>query len=95
MREGITAARAVPAAGQLVCTATVGRAAGVVVVPVAGVTVGTLVLLLVGSGVCPTPVPDGDGTLQAASITMRQQSTANTRISRNGLLGIIYFPIYV
>lgn len=86
------AARAVPAGGQLVCVVTVDVEAGVAVVRVPVVTVGTFVLLPVGSGVCPPSVPDGDGEPQAARRASRQQNTATRRISRNDVQGIIYSP---
>ena len=75
------AARAVAAVGQLVCVLTGDGEAVVAVerVPPSGISV-----------VCPPPVPDGDGELQAVRSTSRQQNTATRRISRNDLQDSIY-----
>ena len=64
MKGVITAARAVPAAGQLVCVA--GSVAVGVGLPCAGGVPAPL-----GVGVCPTPV--GDPEPHAASRKIRQQ----------------------
>jgi hypothetical protein len=79
----MTAARAVPAGGQLVCVVTVDVEAGVALVPWPAAKVGTFVLLPLGSGVCPPLVPVGDGAPQAASSTSRQQQTVSRRLARN------------